>query len=80
MLNYFHASLKLKSKEREEGRIVRVYEEARTPLARVLESAEVTAETKTRLAAEKAVSNPFALEREVARRSKVIAGMRQVRG
>ncbi len=80
LLNYFHASLKLKSKEREEGRIVRVYEEARTPLARVLESAEVTAETKTRLAAEKAGLNPFALKREVARRLKVIAGMRRARG
>lgn len=80
LLNYFHASLKLKSKERKEGRMVRVYEEAQTPLARVLGSPEVTAETKRRLVAEKARLNPFALKREVAQRLKVIAGMRRARG
>lgn len=77
LLNYFHASLKLKSKEHREGRIVRTYEAAQTPLARVLASEAVTAETKRRLMSEKSELNPFALKLEVARRLKEIARMRR---
>src|ERR1043166_5983215 len=46
LLNFFHASLKLERKERKEGRVRRIYAEAQTPLARVLASAQVTAQTK----------------------------------
>ena len=52
MLNDFHASLKLEGKRRKEGRTVRIYGAARTPLTRVLESAEATPESKARLEAE----------------------------
>jgi hypothetical protein len=79
LLNYFHASLKLESKERSEGRLKRIYGAARTPLARVLASAEVTPEIKLRLQKEKARLNPFALKRQVDRSLKTIAAMRQAR-
>ena len=72
LLNYFHASLKLAGKKRKEGRTVRIYGAARTPLARVLESAEATPETKARLEAEKGRLNPFELKREIE------AGLREI--
>ena len=79
LLNYFHASLKLERKEREGGRVKRIYGAAQTPLARVLASAQVTTQTKRRLEQEKAGLNPFALKREVARSLKEIASLRRVR-
>jgi hypothetical protein len=77
--NYFHASLKLERKEHKEGRVRRIYGEAQTPLARVLASAQVTAQTKQRLRQEKAGLNPFALKQAVDRSLKEIASLRQVR-
>jgi hypothetical protein len=79
MLNYFHASLKLESKERKEGRVRRIYGAAQTPLARVLASAQVSLGTKVRLRAEKERLNPFALKQEVDRGLKAIAALRQER-
>ena len=79
LLNYFHASLKVERKERAGGRLKRIYGPAQTPLARVLASPEVTAQTKLRLQQEKARLNPFALKREVQRTLKAIAAIRQVR-
>lgn len=79
LLNYFHASLKLKNKEKKNHRIVRHYDEAKTPLARVLESDAVTRETKKRLQAEKARLNPFALKREISKSLKKIDAARQRR-
>ena len=79
LLNFFHASLKLERKERAEGKLRRIYGAAQTPLARVLASAEVSAQTKRRLKGEKALLNPFALKRVVARSLKEIAALRQLR-
>lgn len=79
LLNYFHASLKLERKERSQGRIKRIYGPAQTPLARVLASSDVTAETKRRLQQEKARLNPFALKREMDRSLKKIAALRRER-
>ena len=76
LLNYFHANLKLERRERKEGRVKRVYEKARTPLARVLERAEVSGETKERLRQEKSRLNPFALKAEVERRLQEIEALR----
>jgi hypothetical protein len=78
--NYFHASLKLEKKEREGGRLKRVYGEAQTPLARVLASDEVSPATKERLRAEKQKLNPFVLKSEVDRRLGEINALRQKRG
>jgi hypothetical protein len=79
LLNYFHASLKVERKERTEGRLKRIYGRAQTPLARVLASPEVTAQTKLRLQEQKARLNPFALKLQVDRSLKAIAAMRQAR-
>src|SRR5271165_1664290 len=57
LLNSFHASLKLKSKNHIDGKLRRVYGAAQTPLARVLASAEVSAATKERLRLNKAGLN-----------------------
>lgn len=79
LLNFFHASLKLERKEREEGRIRRIYGEAQTPLARVLASDDVTRQTKQRLREEKSRLNPFALKLAVQCRLKAIDSMRRER-
>jgi len=78
-LNFYHASLKLESKEKKDGRVRRIYGDAQTPLARVLASAQVSQETKVRLQAEKGRLNPFALKQEVSLGLKAIAAMRQER-
>lgn len=80
MLNYFHASLKQERKERREGRLVRIHGKLRTPLARVLESGEVTAETKARLVGEKGRLNPFVLKREIDAGLREIARIRRMEG
>ena len=77
--NFFHASLKLEPKERTPGRLKRIYGEAQTPLARVLASAQVSAQTKRRLAHEKARLNPFALQKLMTHGLKEIALIRQLR-
>ena len=79
LLNYFHASLKLERKERKAGKVQRIYGAAQTPLARVLGSAQVTAQTKQRLRQHKASLNPFALKQAVDRSLKEIAAMRGAR-
>lgn len=79
LLNYFHASLKLERKEREGGRVRRVYGKPKTPLDRVLASKEVTEQTKTKLKRQKARLNPFELKQEVARSLKAIDAIRRIR-
>ena len=78
-LNYFHASMKLESKERVGGKLRRIYGVAQTPLARVLASAEVSQATKERLRQHKAKLNPFALKRTVTQSLKEIAALRRKR-
>jgi hypothetical protein len=79
LLNYFHANLKLQRKERKGGRVRRIYGAAQTPLARVLASSQVSAQTKERLQQEKARLNPFALKQAVDRSLKEIASLRRAR-
>ena len=78
LLNYFHASMKLESKDRDDksGKIRRVYGKPQTPLSRVLQSTEVREETKRGLRREKNGINPFALKAEVDRRLKEIEKIR----
>lgn len=78
LLNYFHASLKLESKQHVDGKLRRVYGPAQTPLARVLASADVSAATKEQLRRNKAGLNPFALKQEVTKSMKAIEGMRRL--
>lgn len=77
LLNYFHASMKVEKKEREEGRIKRRYGPAQTPLARVLASPEVSRKTKVLLERDKARLNPFVLKLETARQLKKIQARRR---
>jgi hypothetical protein len=78
MVNFFHASLKLERKERTPaGKIRRVYNQAQTPLQRVLDSPDIREKTKCRLRAEKAGLNAFALKAEVDRQLRQIAAMRR---
>ena len=79
LLNYFHASFKLKSKQHLGGKLRRVYGVAQTPLARVLASAEVSTATKERLRQDKSGLNPFALKQAVTKSLKEIEGMRRRR-
>jgi hypothetical protein len=76
-LNYFLPTMKLEKKERVGSKTVRHYGPAQTPLARVLACAEVGEATQTRLRAEQAALNPFAVRREVDRQLKAIEAVRR---
>jgi hypothetical protein len=75
--NYFHASFKLKSNKKTDGKPRRVYGEAQTPLARVLASTDVSAATKAALRQKKAEVNPFALKLAVNQHMKEIETLRR---
>ena len=77
LLNYFHANLKLERTERKDGQLEKTYQAARTPLARVLDCAQVCPKIKERLRQQKNQLNPFVLKAEVDRRLKVIEGLRR---
>jgi hypothetical protein len=77
LLNYFHATLKLKEKQLlPGGRMRRIYERPQTPLSRVLASAEVSAATKAKLRREHKGLNPFALKIEVDKQLRKIESLR----
>ena len=78
LLNYFLPTMKLEKKERAGSKTVRHYGPTQTPLCRVLACPEVSAATKTRLRAEKAALNPFAVRREVDRQMKGIEAARRL--
>jgi hypothetical protein len=78
LLNYFLPTMKLEKKERVGSKVMRRYGPAMTPLSRVLACAEVSAEKKEKLAAEKKGLNPFALRREVDRQMRQIEAMRRM--
>ena len=77
--NHFLPTHKLEKKKRKGGRITRIYGEAQTPLARVLDAIQVTAEKKAQLRAEHAVLNPFQLHRDIERQKKEIERQRLFR-
>lgn len=76
--NLFTASLKLESRVRTpEGRERRSYGKAQTPFARVMASAQVSAEKKAELKALKAGLNPFVLEASIQKKLRTVDGMRR---
>jgi hypothetical protein len=77
LLNYSLPTMKLEQKVRVGSQTVRKYGPTCTPLARVLACAEVSAETKARLRAERAEMNAFAVRREVDRQLKAIEAARR---
>jgi transposase InsO family protein len=64
-MNVFQPSVKLLRKVRVGARLRRVYDTARTPLARVEESRQGQAEALTRLRAQQASLDPFELDRRI---------------
>ena len=64
--------MKLERKEREGGRVRRVYDEPATPYVRVLASAGVSRAQKATLRAQRAQLNPFALHRQIEKELRVI--------
>lgn len=76
--NLFTASMKLESRSKTpEGKERRAYGKALTPFARVMASAEVSAERKLELAALKARLNPFALEATIQKKLRAIDRVRR---
>jgi len=71
-LNYFLPSVKLKSKDRVGSKIVKIHDEARTPLERLLESSVIKNEVKLKLRKEKERMNPYLLSDEINRRTEKI--------
>lgn len=63
--NYFQPVMKLKEKIRMGSRVKRIYDEARTPLARVLEREEISEEEKQKLKSKYATLNPKQLLKEI---------------
>lgn len=68
--NFFTPVMKLKSKTRVGGRIVKVHDEPKTPFERLLESEQLTQEEKQALLARAESINPFVLKTELDRKLK----------
>lgn len=76
--NLFTASLKLEGRVRTpEGRERRAYGKAQTPFARVMASAEASAEKKAELKKLKESLNPFALEAAIQKKLRAIDRLRR---
>ncbi len=65
LTNYFYTTMKLKKKIKKGSKSVKVYEEARTPYRRVMESANISKEVKDRLTKEYLSLNPAKLQRNL---------------
>jgi len=65
--------MKLQSKERLGSKVKKSYDTARTPYQRVLESEQVTQESKDRLQAQYRTLNPVALLRHLSLLDEIIA-------
>ena len=77
-VNLFSPSMKLRSKQNEEGgKERRLYGAPATPFARVIAHPEILPEKKTELQELKARLNPFALETEIQKQLRKIAEVRR---
>ncbi len=65
MWNYFTPVMKLKTKTREGGRIIKVYDEIKTPYQRLLDSGVLTESQITKLKENFAKLNPFNLKKDL---------------
>lgn len=68
--NYFTPVMKLKSKTRVGGRIVKVHDEPKTPYQRLLESPHLSQDEKQALMARRLHLNPFGLKNELEKKLK----------
>jgi hypothetical protein len=65
LVNFFQPSMKLIAKERDDGKVRKVYDEARTPFQRTLACEHVQEDDKRRLADLYATLNPAKITREL---------------
>lgn len=65
LTNYFYTTLKLKEKVRVNGKTKKVYEEAKTPYQRLMESDKISKEIKDKLTQEYTRLNPAQLQRNL---------------
>lgn len=72
LTNFFYPTLKLKTKEKIDGKPKKQYEEARTPYQRVLQSKEISSAVKQRLRAQYQSLNPAELQRSLQKKLKKI--------
>ena len=68
LTNYFYTTLKLKEKVRINGKVKKIYEEAKTPYQRLMESDKISKEVKDKLKEEYERLNPAALQRSLKRK------------
>jgi hypothetical protein len=75
LLNFFIPSMKLVSKTRINGRVVKHHDDPRTPYQRVLESAHIAKETKRRLKRQFETLDPFHLQEIMQQKIKAILAL-----
>jgi hypothetical protein len=78
LTNYFYTTLKLKEKVRINGKTRKVYEEAKTPYQRLMESDKISKEIKDKLTREYQKLNPAELQRNLKRKLEKIRDYRSV--
>lgn len=78
LTNYFYTTLKLKEREKVNGKTTKSYEVAKTPYKRLMESDKISEEIKTKLKAEYMKLNPAELQRNLRKKLKQIKQYRSV--
>lgn len=78
LTNYFYTTLKLKEKVRVNGKTRKVYEEAKTPYQRLMESDKISQEIKDKLTKEYMRLNPAELQRNLRKKLSKIKDYRSV--
>lgn len=78
LTNYFYTTLKLKEKEKINGKTTKSYEVAKTPYKRLMESDKISKEVANRLRSEYMRLNPAELQRNLRKKLKQIKEYRSV--
>lgn len=73
--NFFIPTMKCIEKKRDGARVVKKYDEPKTPYQRILESADVSSEAKEKLRATYQGLNPFELSKDLERSRKLFFGI-----
>jgi hypothetical protein len=78
LTNYFYTTLKLKQKHKQEGKSTKIYEIAKTPYQRVMESTRISKKVKDKLTQEYLSLNPAKLQRSLQNKLSKIRDYRSV--
>ena len=76
LTNYFYTTMKLVKKIKKAGKSAKVYEKAKTPYQRVMESGNISKEVKDRLTREYLGLNPAKLQRDLQKKLMKISDYR----